>query len=237
MLGQKRSDEFDVIERRYQHFIPYRLGNTGGIGNRKREIGQLGRRQAHLGFGGHAVIAAFEFEDLVATGIGAGQADGIHVCLATGGDIAHLFGAGDGATDFLGQFHAGGVVGKESHALVDLLVHRIQHFLVTMANQHRAGTDQVIDIFTAILIPDARTLAVANDNAGVEVAKPSARQNGVGSFDPVALSAHVIPFREFRAAATAFRLIIFSHRFTQQVHFWYSPQPDRKQGSLCGRVT
>ena len=86
--------------------------------------------------------------------MGAGKAHGIHVSLATGADIAQLVGAGDSLADDLGKLDAGGIVGEKGHAPVKLFADGFIHLFMPMAKDHRAGTDQIVDIFSAVFIDD-----------------------------------------------------------------------------------
>jgi hypothetical protein len=68
-------------------------------------------------------------------------------------------------------------------------MHGLHHLRVAVAEQHRAGADQQVDIFLAVLVPDARALALADDDAGVEIAEPAAGQHGLRAGYPVGLGA------------------------------------------------
>jgi hypothetical protein len=155
MLGQQRADEVRVVEGRDQP-VAHGLGNAGAVGHGLGKLTSRVGARLICASARHAVIAALEFHDLVAPGEGAGEAHGVHVGLAAGRDVAHLLGAGHGAADFLGQFDAGRVVGEEGHAFRQLLEDGLQHFGMAVAEQHRAGADQVVDIFVAVLVPDPR---------------------------------------------------------------------------------
>ena len=66
-------------------------------------------------------------------------------------------------------------------------MHSIKHLGMAMTEQHRSGTDEIIDIFIAVLVPDTRSLALADDYARIEIAEPARRQNRSGAFDPFLL--------------------------------------------------
>ena len=133
MFGQQRPDIVGIVEGGDQHLGGNACGNASAVGHGLREIHPAQGGQRHLCLGAHPVIAALEFHDLVAPGEGAGEAHGIHVSLAARGDIAQLLRTGHGAADLFGQFDAGGVVGEEGHAFGKLLIDRLQHFGVAMA--------------------------------------------------------------------------------------------------------
>ncbi|MEO1274734.1 MAG: hypothetical protein AAFV96_04865, partial [Pseudomonadota bacterium] len=69
--------------------------------------------------------------------------------------IDYLIGSGP---MILGKLHARGAVGKEGLALRDLLIDRLQHFRVAVAEDHGAGADQIVDERVAVLVDDARAL-------------------------------------------------------------------------------
>jgi hypothetical protein len=117
------------------------------------------------------VIAAFELQDLRLAGIGAGQADGVHVRLASRRDKAHLLAARHGIDDGLGQFDAFCIVGEKRHALGQLLQNRLHHFRMAMTQKHGPGADQVVYVFAAVLVPDAASLAPRDHDGGVEIAE------------------------------------------------------------------
>ena len=121
------------------------------------------------------MIAAFEFHDLVATGMRTGQPHRVHIGFTSGADKPDLLSAGNGIRDFLCQFDAAGVICKEGKTLCHLLGHNLNHFRVAVTHNHRTGTDQIINIFSAILVPDMSTMTFTNHNAGVKIAEPACR--------------------------------------------------------------
>ena len=127
------------------------------------------------------MIAALEFQDLAAACIGAGKAHGVHVGLAAGADIAQLLGTGHGPADFLSQLEAGAVVGEERHAALNLRVNGFVHLRVAMAEDHRSGTDQIVDEFIAVLVDDPRAAAFPNEEIRFEIAEAAGRQHGAGT--------------------------------------------------------
>ena len=48
---------------------------------------------------------------------------------------------------------------------------------MAMTDQHRAGADQIVDIFIAAHVPNATAFAAADDDAGAFVAETARRQN------------------------------------------------------------
>ena len=82
-------------------------------------------------------VTADELDDLVTTGVTAGQADGGHDRLGTGTDQAYLIDGFDGFDNHLGQFYFHGRGHAKAGALGHGLLHFAEHFLTGMAQDHR----------------------------------------------------------------------------------------------------
>ena len=52
---------------------------------------------------------------------------------------------------------------------------------MTVTKNHRAGADQIIDEFAAILVNDTRSMALADEDIRIEIAKATRRQYGAGA--------------------------------------------------------
>ena len=87
------------------------------------------------------MIAALEFEDLVALAEGTGGAHRIEICLGAGGYETHLLGARHCFDDGLGELDPPPVVSKEGGALGDALLRGGSHLGMGVANQHRTGAE------------------------------------------------------------------------------------------------
>ena len=122
------------------------------------------------------MIAALEFEDLVAPGVRARRPHRVEVGFRPAGDEAHLLCAGHRLDDRLGQLDALPVVGEEGGALLDLLLHRRGHLGMRVADQHRPGAEQEIDVFLAVLVPHPAGLALADHHLGGVIAEGAAGQ-------------------------------------------------------------
>ena len=61
----------------------------------------------------------------------------------------------------------------------DLSLHGGRHRRVRVAQQHRAGADQEIDILAPGLVPDPAAASLADDEVGRHVAERPARQHAV----------------------------------------------------------
>ena len=132
------------------------------------------------------MIAALELQDLVALAEGAGGPHGVEIGLGAGADEAHLLGAGHGVADRLGERDAVAVVAEEGRAERHLRLHRRRHLGMGVADEHRAGAQQEVDILAACLVPDAAALALLQDHLGRHVAEAAARQDALGLFDEIA---------------------------------------------------
>ena len=96
-----------------------------------------------------AVVAAFEFEDFVAAGVSAGEADGGHGCFGAGVDEANFFGGG-AAHDFFCEkdfCFGGGAVGE---AAGGGLLDGFDDGGVCVAHEHGAPGAEEVDVCVAV---------------------------------------------------------------------------------------
>jgi hypothetical protein len=180
-------------------------GMPGESGTACGEIAGAFRRQAHQAVVAHAVIAALELEDLVAAAERAGDAHGIGVRLGAAADEAHLLRAGHRIDDRRGQPDAVLVVGEERGAEWQLRLHRGNHLGMAVADEHRAGAQQEIDILVAADIPDAAAATLADDDIAGEVAETAGRQHALRQLDqrPLFVAACASGHRPHSACANA----------------------------------
>ena len=175
--GDQRLSRLEVVEGGDQHLLPRAFRDAGGIRHGDGEIRQALGRQAHQPPVGHAVVAALEFQDAVAAAEGAGDAHRVHVGLGPAADEADLLGAGHRVDDHLGQADAVLVVGEEGGAARHLRQHRLGHLRMRMADEHRAGAEQVVDILVARDVPDPAAAAFPDDDVRGEIAEAAGRQH------------------------------------------------------------
>src|SRR6185312_3358227 len=102
-----------------------------------------------------------ELHDLIATAEGARDAHGEGVRLGAGRNEAHLLGARNRIDKLGGEPDAIFVVGEKSKATIKLLAHRLDDLRMTVADEHRAGAEQKIDVFAAFDVGDAAGVALA----------------------------------------------------------------------------
>ena len=129
------------------------------------------------------MIAALELQNLVAAAERTGDAHGVGVGFRSATDEAHLLGAGDRIDDGGGQTDAMLVVGEERRAVRYLRLHGRHHVGVAVADEHRTGAEQEIDIFVAAHVPDAGATTFAHHDVGGQVAEAAGGQDTTGQFD------------------------------------------------------
>jgi hypothetical protein len=164
--------------------MPAESGTASG------EVGEAARRQAHQPAVAHAVVAALELQDAVASAEGAGEAHGVHVRLGAGGHEAHLLRAGHRLHDGLGERDAVLVGGEEGEAAAELLAHRVQHLRVPVPQEHRPGAEQVVQVVAPRHVAHMRPEAFAQDHLRREVAEAAAGQDAAGALDEVGFVVH-----------------------------------------------
>src|SRR5712692_11363852 len=100
-----------------------------------------------------AVVGAFELYDLVASGGGASQADGVHRCFSAAvAETAHF--DGKAVADFFGElpFH---VVGHAEHgAGSETLLDGLHDGGMAVSSHERAEGQVVVNVFVAIEIAE-----------------------------------------------------------------------------------
>ena len=102
VLGEGFTHRIQIVEDAGQ-------GVFGEIGRNARAVRLTQGQGAGTGLDqqgvGVAVVAALEFDDLVAAGVATGQTDGAHGGFGAGVDHPHLLHGGDDLADFLGHQH------------------------------------------------------------------------------------------------------------------------------------
>ena len=80
----------------------------------------------------------------------------------------------------------GGVGSKEGDAAAQLFLDRLDHFRMSMTDQHGAGAEQEVDILVAAFVPDTPATALSNNDGGIEVSKTARGQHPRGALDQTA---------------------------------------------------
>ena len=135
-----------------------------------------------------AVIVAFEFEKLRASGVGAGQAEGEHGGLAARIGEAHHFGGGNHAAEALGRFSFGGRSGGEVRSFRDGLGDHVDDLRMSVAMNERAERHHEIDVLVTVDIPHLGAAAAFEDHGTGRVDSGAARGR-VHAFDQGLLGA------------------------------------------------
>ena len=144
---------FDVIVRSYQSVLGSTFGDAGTIGAAEgRGAGACFDQEAIA----MAVVAAFEFQNLISTGIATSSAEGAHGGFGTGVYHAKLF---DGRIDFVNElsdfcFHGRrcAVGGASLRCLLD----GRNHSRVGVAQNHGAPGAYIVDVSISIDVGDVR---------------------------------------------------------------------------------
>ena len=165
--GDDALDRAEIVERRDQHFGLERVRDARRVGHGSGEGLGRARRRAHHGIVVGAVVAALELEDLVALAIRARDAEREEGRLRAGGGEAHLLGARHRLADLLGQLDDGLVDHEVRAAALDLLAHRGDHRRMRVAEDERAGGQDVVDVLAPAHVVDLRALAVLDDEGGL----------------------------------------------------------------------
>ena len=113
--------------------------------------------------------AALELDDLVATSEGAGELQRVVRGLGACADKPDLLGARHRLDDALGELYGVGVLREEGRALSERLFDRFDDSGMRVPEHHRPGAQEVIDVFVAAHVPDARAAALAHDERVVVV--------------------------------------------------------------------
>ena len=152
------------------------LGQEHAAGNAWQDAGR--RRAVEMAriARGHVVVPAVEMvleaDDLVLAGKGAGEAQRHQRRLGARRGEPHPLGRGDEPHDPFGPFDLGLVAGAEMGPALDLLMHRLDHLRVAMAEQQRAVPAEIIDIAMPVDIPFARALGAGDiDPVGLDIAR------------------------------------------------------------------
>ena len=152
-----------IVVGRDQHLTVDHVRNAGGVGHGRREGLRRPRHHAHEHVVVRAMEAALEFHDLVALAIGARHAQREERRLAAAGRVAHLLGARHGGHDFLGQSDRGLVHDEIRGAARHLPLHGVHHRGMRVAEQHRPGAEQVVEIAPSVHVEEIGAAALTHD--------------------------------------------------------------------------
>ena len=140
------------------------LGEIGRhAGGRRVAEGEQAAARFHQQAVGMAVVAALEFDDFVAAGKAACQADGRHGGFCARADQAHLFDAGHEFGDFFGNhdFALGGRAKRQPAQ--GRFAHGFNHFGMGVADNRRPPRADVVNIARAVGIPHIGALGLLDE--------------------------------------------------------------------------
>ena len=137
-----------------------RFGNAGAFGDAERGEAGAGVGEKAVGV---AVVAATKFEDVVALGDAAGEADGGHGGFGAAGDEADFFERGDGAIDEGGEFDFEFGGDAEAGAAGGLGGDGLRDLRIGVAEQERAPGADEIEVAVAVGVVKILGFAVVDD--------------------------------------------------------------------------
>ncbi len=153
----------EVVVRGEEGVADHVAGHPGRPGDGQGGHARAGRGQKTVVV---AVVAALELDDLVASGVAAGQAQGAHGGLGAGVDHAQHLHGGDGLADGAGQADLVGAGGAEAGAGLHRVQGRGRDLGISVAQEHGAPAEHVVDELAALHGGHARS-AGAGDEQGV----------------------------------------------------------------------
>ena len=124
--------------------------NTSRRGVAKCEHARAGLHEQAVAV---AVVATFEFDDLIAARVAASQTNGAHAGLRAGTHKAYGFDIGHDLDDFFGNERFALGDGAKRKARVDGGVHGFNHGRMVVAEDHRTPGADVIDVAATFGIP------------------------------------------------------------------------------------
>ena len=146
---------------------------------------------------GMAVVAAFELDDLGASGGAARQADGRHGGLGAGADQAHLFQRRQAGDQRFGQLDLGLGGGAERQAVDGGVLHRAHDLGMRMAQDGRAPGAHVVDVLLVLGVPDVGALRAldearraAHGAEGAHGRVDAAGNAAAGAFEELGVAGH-----------------------------------------------
>ena len=183
-LLEQPAQPLDVVVARRDDRVGDRVRDAPAPGQADRrvgvaELGHVVRRDADQGVVVDAVVLALELHDLVATGVGPGDAHRVHRRLGARHGHPHLV---DPAGQLLDQLHRDDLVlrrQREADALAHPLVDVVVDALVAVAQDHRPIAHPQVDVLVAIDVPDHAALAPI-DVDGVVAPGPEVRVRAAG---------------------------------------------------------
>ena len=149
-----------VVERGDEDGVEEGFGYAAAAGVRLGEGVKGAGWIAHEGVVAGAVETTLELEYLVASAEGAGDAESLETGVGAAGGEADLIGAGHGADKLFGKENGIFIDGEEGAAILDSFDDGLDDAGVGVAEDHGAGTHEVVYVFVAADVPDAGATAL-----------------------------------------------------------------------------
>ncbi len=159
-LGEGVDELLGVVVVEYPGVLGEVGGHAGRGGVAEGEHAAAGFDQQAVGV---AVVAAFEFDEQVAPGVAARQADGAHGGFGAGGDEAHHVEAGDEFDELFGQVDFSFCGRAEGEAVGGSFLHGADDVGVGMADDQRPPGADVIEVTLAVGIPEVGACATGEE--------------------------------------------------------------------------
>ena len=109
-----------------------------------------------------AVVAAFEFDDLLAPGGTACEADRAHACFGARTHQTHHVDAGNQRDDGFGEFDFALCGRAKRETVKHRFLHRLHHGRVAMPQDHRAPGSDVVDVALPVGVPEIGAFCTLN---------------------------------------------------------------------------
>ncbi len=148
---KKSAQRFGVVEGEGHGQLREHTGNPGTV---RLSMGERSASRLYQQRIDMAVIAAFEFENLLPSRETACQADGRHGGLRAAVDHAHFFNGWHPLGDGTRHFHLKRIGNAEANALARRLHDRFPHHLGRMSQDRRPPGPYIVDIFLSFDVPD-----------------------------------------------------------------------------------
>ena len=200
MLANEARHGLQIVEGGDQNLVAQALGDAGGIGDRLREIAGPLRRQAHEPVVAHAVVAALEFQDLVALACRRGPAAWRRASASEPVLTKRTFSAqGTASTISAARRMPYSLLAKKVVPLAATCCTTSTTSGMRMADDHRARAQEIVDVLVAAHVPDVAGPPLGDDDLVRDVAEAAAGQNAPRGLDQLALRLAVLLCRHFPA--------------------------------------
>ena len=159
----------NIVEWGYEDGVLESLGDAAAAGVRLGEGVKGAGWITHEGVVAGAVETSLEFENLVASPEGTGDAEGLETGVGAAGGETDFIGAGHGADKLFGKENGIFIDCKEGAAVLNSFDDGLDDAGVGVAEYHGAGTHEVVYVLVAADVPDTGAAAPLDDEGMVRV--------------------------------------------------------------------